>query len=298
MKKYALFLVLLAGVSWGAIGVFVKALNNYGVDSMQIVEAKTITSICAMGLIILFRDKRMFQFKLKHSWTFIGAGMAGVILSNQLYYITIKTTSLSVAAVLLYTSLIFIMLFSAVLFQEKITKIKVLSFVMAFTGCMLVSGIFENSAVLNFQGMAIGLCSGVGYALYTIFSRYAINYGYPSLTIQFFTFVIAAVVGVFLTDVGQIKEAMEADCIPVVLAILGAGLLSTTIPSLAYTAGMRYMDNGKASIMVSIDPVVAILIGIVFFSEKPTVISALGMIISIGAVVQINRTQIEAAKQS
>ena len=91
MKKYALFLVLLAGVSWGAIGVFVKALNNYGVDSMQIVEAKTITSICAMGLIILFRDKRMFQFKLKHSWTFIGAGMAGVILSNQLYYITIKT---------------------------------------------------------------------------------------------------------------------------------------------------------------------------------------------------------------
>lgn len=240
----------------------------------------------------------MFQFKLKHSWTFIGAGMAGVILSNQLYYITIKTTSLSVAAVLLYTSLIFIMLFSAVLFQEKITKIKVLSFVMAFTGCMLVSGIFENSAVLNFQGMAIGLCSGVGYALYTIFSRYAINYGYPSLTIQFYTFVIAAVVGVFFTDFGQIKEAMEADCIPVVLAILGAGLLSTTIPSLAYTAGMRYMDNGKASIMVSIDPVVAILIGIVFFSEKPTVISALGMIISIGAVVQINRTQIEAAKQS
>ncbi|MFR1724499.1 DMT family transporter [Emergencia timonensis] len=298
MKKYALFLVLLAGVSWGAIGVFVKALNNYGVDSMQIVEAKTITSICAMGLIILVRDKRMFQFKLKHSWTFIGAGMAGVILSNQLYYITIKTTSLSVAAVLLYTSPIFIMLFSAVLFQEKITKTKVLSFVMAFTGCMLVSGIFENSAVLNFQGMAIGLCSGVGYALYTIFSRYAINYGYPSLTIQFYTFVIAAVVGVFFTDFGQIKEAMEADCIPVVLAILGAGLLSTTIPSLAYTAGMRYMDNGKASIMVSIDPVVAILIGIVFFSEKPTVISALGMIISIGAVVQINRTQIEAAKQS
>ncbi len=122
----------------------------------------------------------------------------GVILSNQLYYITIKPPPLSVAAVLLYTSLIFIMLFSAVLFQEKITKIKVLSFVMAFTGCMLVSGIFENSAVLNFQGMAIGLCSGVGYALYTIFSRYAINYGYPSLTIQFYTFVIAAVVGVFL----------------------------------------------------------------------------------------------------
>lgn len=298
MKKYALFLVLLAGVSWGAIGVFVKALNNYGVDSMQIVEAKTIISICAMGLIILVKDKRMFQFKLKHSWAFIGAGMAGVILSNQLYYITIKTTSLSVAAVLLYTSPVFIMLLSAELFEEKITKIKVLSLVMAFTGCMLVSGIFEDSAVLNIQGMAVGLCSGIGYALYTIFSRYAINYGYPSLTIQFYTFVTAAIVGVFFTDFGQIKEAMEADCLPVLLAILGAGLLSTTIPSLAYTAGMRYMDNGKASIMVSIDPVVAILIGIVFFSEKPTVISALGMMISIGAVVLINRAQSETAKQS
>lgn len=297
MKKYGLFLVLLAGVSWGAIGVFVKALNSCGMDAMQIVEAKTITAICAIGLIILIRDKRMFQFQLKHIWIFCGAGIAGVVLSNQLYYVTIRETSLSVAAVLLYTSPIFIMLFSSILFHEKITSIKVISLAMALAGCMMVSGIFEESAVLSFQGMAIGLCSGLGYGLFTIFSRYGINYGYPSLTIQFYSFVIAAIVGAFFTDFSQIREAMETDCIPVILATLGAGLLSTTIPCLAYTAGMRHMDNGKASIMVSVDPVVAILIGIVFYNEKPSVISALGMVLSIAAIVLINTDQREITKQ-
>ncbi len=53
-----------------------------------------------------------------------------------------------------------------------------------------------------------GLGVGLGYALYSIFSRYAIDRCYHSLTITCYTFVIAAIGGLFLSDRVQVAATL------------------------------------------------------------------------------------------
>ena len=291
MKKYASLLIVAAGACWGCLGIFVRNLNVFGIESIEIVEVRSIVCTLVFGTVILVKDRKLFHINPRHLWCFLGTGIVGITFFNMCYFLTIKTASLSVAAVLLYTAPIFVMIFSAALFREPVTKRKAVSLVMAFSGCMLVSGIFDSSAVLSLKGLIIGLCAGIGYACYTVFLRYAVNYGYHPLTTQFYTFVVAAAGGAFLADFGKVAAGVSLGGIKPVLLFAGIGILTTALPNILYNTGMKYVDNGKASVLASAEPVMAILIGIILYREIPTPLSAFGMVLSVAAIILINREE-------
>lgn len=288
LKKYATYIVLIAGVCWGCMGVFVTKLNACGVQSMEIVESRCIIASAVLFAVIFFYDKKLFRINWRHWWCFFGTGFLGITLFNYCYYLTIKASSLAVAAVLLYTAPIFVMIFSAILFKEKITKRKFTALVLTFAGCIMVSGIFDGNFALTGTGFAIGICSGIGYSLYTVFTRYALNYGYQPLTIQFYTFVFGMAGGAFLTDFGEITTAMGKFPTAVPVALIGISIFSTVLPNFLYNTAMQYVDNGKTSVMASIEPVVAIILGIILYHQIPTAIPALGMVLSLSGIVLVN----------
>jgi len=48
------------------------------------------------------------------------------------------------------------------------------------------------------------------------------------------------------------------------------------------------MDTGRASILVSIEPVAATIFGIAFFGEVPSAICAVGVVLVLFAIVLLN----------
>lgn len=288
MNKHAPLLVIMAGVCWGSIGIFIRALNGYGIEAMEIVEVRAILALTFIGIGILIYDRKLFKIQLKHLWCFAGTGIVGIVFFNVCYFTTIEATSLSVAAVLLYTAPIFVMILSAPMFKEKITLIKVVSLVMAFTGCMMVSGVFDGSAVLNAKGLLIGIGAGIGYAFYTIFARYALNYGYAPITIQFYTFVFGCAGGALFADFGGLGKAISSNLPDILIVLVAIGFIATTVPNIIYTMGMKYIENGKTSVMASVEPAMAIVFGIVIFREIPSLVAALGMVLTLGGIILVN----------
>lgn len=275
------------------MGVFVTKLNAFGVSAMEIVESRCIVAAIVLGIAILAIDRSLLRIKLRHWWCFFGTGFLGIALFNYCYYLTIKASSLAVAAVLLYTAPIFVMIFSAFLFKEKITKRKFTALVLTFAGCTMVSGIFDGNMVLTTSGLIIGICSGIGYSMYTIFTRYALNYGYQPLTIQFYTFVFGLAGGAFMTDFGEITSAIGAFPVAVPALLIGIAVLCTVLPNFLYNTAMQYVDNGKTSVMASIEPVVAIVLGILLYHQIPTAIAAAGMVLSLSGIVLVNMSKEE-----
>ena len=102
--------VLIAAALWGGAGIFVKAAGQYGIKEMQIVFFRALFSAIILGSIILIRDKGLFKLKLKDIWLFAAAGIFSIVLFNFSYYKTMSLTSLSVAAVLLYTAPFFVVI--------------------------------------------------------------------------------------------------------------------------------------------------------------------------------------------
>ena len=289
MKKIRSFIyILLSGMLWGCMGVFVRVLNKQGIASMDIVFLRAIVTAVAMVIFLFIFQRRMLKIHWKDFWCFLGTGIASITFFNFCYFKAIMMTSLSVAAVLLYTAPAIVMILSYILFYEAFTVRKVIAIVMTFFGCMLVTGMLGQQQAITTTGLLYGLGAGLGYAFYSIFSRYALEKGYHSLTITCYTFIVTTVVSVFFTNVSKVSMVVFSSPLYVMLTV-ALGLICTVAPYLLYTLGLLEVDNSHAAIIASIEPVTATVLGFVVFGEDITVVKMMGMILVLGGMAVCNK---------
>ena len=177
--------VIFAGVLWGLMGIFVRYFEKIELNSMTIVGIRVSVTAVILGILLLIYDRKLFCIRLRDCWCFIGTGMVSIIMFSFCYFTTMTYTSLSVAAVLLYTEPIMVMLMAAVLFKEKLTIKSGIAAMIAFIGCFFVAGIIGEAQSISAKALITGLLSAFGYGLYSIFGRYALNKSYHPLTIAF-----------------------------------------------------------------------------------------------------------------
>lgn len=111
METKANILIMLAAALWGGIGVFFKQLSALGFTSMQMVAIRVTVAIVVLVALVLVKDRSLFHIHWKDVWCFVGTGMMSLAFFNWCYFTAIDLMSLSVVAILLYTSQIFVMIF-------------------------------------------------------------------------------------------------------------------------------------------------------------------------------------------
>jgi len=287
MKKSVYSLsVILAGCLWGTMGIFRRHMGDAGFSSLGIVFIRCFFACIFYAVTIAVTNPKAFSIRLKDLWVFICDGIVSVLFFSLCYFVAMNMTSLSIAAILLYTAPVFVILFSSLLFKEQITTKKVLAIIMAFAGCCLVSGIIGSGNSLTLPGFLFGLGAGIGYALYSIFSKMAMDRGYTTLTINFYAMGIAAI-GAFLIE-GTGPAALCFSSTGNAVFCIVAAIITTYLPYMLYTYGLNGVEPGKASVMASIEPVVATLVGYVVFRETLNGWSAVGICLVLAAVVVLN----------
>ena len=279
--------VLLSGCLWGTMGFFRRRMGDMGLSSLDIVMLRCGISALLFAITILFSDPASIRIRLQDVWCFIGSGLCSLLFFSACYFQAMTVMSLSAAAILLYTAPCFVMLLSAILFREKITGEKLLAMVLAFAGCCLVSGIVGSDMRITFAGFLYGLGSGIGYALYSVFGKLAMARGYRSNTINFWSCLLAAAgagIGWGFRQPLSVLGASPGNCIFTV----AAAIVTTYLPYLLYTYGLSGIEAGRASVMASVEPVVATIVGLLVFGEKLTGWSVLGIVLVLAAVVLLN----------
>ncbi len=283
--------MLLAAVLWGALGIWVRKLNSAKLGSWEITFFRCVGMVTVLGIYGVIRGlitkKWIFAVRLKDFWCFLGTGLVSILFFNYCYMTTISRTSLSVAALLLYTSPAFVLVFSAFCFKEKMNGRKYIALLMALAGLVCVSGILTGGMSVGVVDFFIGIGAGLGYGLYSIFGRYALMRGYSSVTISFYTFLVAGIGILPLADVGRAFRTVSDDTglLPYVLGLI---LVCTVVPYLSYTAGLSRMENGNAAIAACVEPVAATLIGLVWFHESIGLPEILGIVLILGSTVVVN----------
>lgn len=187
---------------------------------------------------------------------------------------------------LLYTAPVFVMLLSLLLFKERLTFSKILALCSTISGCPFLSGMLTGSWQCPPGAFFTGILSGFGYALYSIFSKYALV-KYNSATISVWTFYMASLPllpfcqpDVMLTAFALIPETAGAAA--------GISILCTVLPYLLYTYGLKYVEAGYASILAMLEPVVGCLTGLLLLGETFTSAKAVGFFFILAAIVILN----------
>jgi len=284
MKRLSPFFILAAGILWGSMGLFVRTLNAAGLATMNIVFLRALVTALSLLLYLALFQRDLLRLRLKDLWCFLGTGVASIVFFNYCYFAAITETSLSVAAVLLYTAPAMVMVMSRFLFGERLTRRKVLALLLTVLGCVLVTGVLQPGQSLSLKGILLGLGAGFGYALYSIFSRFALNRGYHSLTITCYTFVVAACFTALPAEPGFVLCTALSSW-GMGLFCIAFGLLCTVAPYLLYTLGLKQVDNSRASILASVEPVTAALLGVLLFAEPLTLSVLAGMALVIAGLV-------------
>ena len=287
MKKMALMFPIISGGLWGSAGIFIRKLSSFGVDSYTIISSRVLIALIILFIGILIFDKSLLKIKLKDILIFMATGILAMLGLNVCYNESVNHLSLSLAAVLLSLSPIFVIFLAAILFKEKITIRKISCMLLAILGCLLASGILENTTGVQWSviGILIGLLSAFFYGLYSILSKIAMDKGYQAFTITFYSLLTLEIVLLPFTDWHILKDFVMASPVNNSIFMLLHSLFTSVLPYVLYTVALIYIEAGKTSILASGgEPISAMIFGMLFFSETPTILSVIGLVLTIIAL--------------
>ena len=294
-------MVIISAILWGLYGSFVTVLTSMGLSGNALVFLRTLATSLPVGILMLFTDRSAFKLRRADVPLFFANGLLSLLFFTFCYTNAIKVTKIATAAALLYTAPAIVMVLSAILFGEKLHARKVFCCLLAVIGCAFASGIgaelFAGAAAagasaaagapFTLAGLLLGLGAGLGYALYSIFSRMILNRGYSVYTNVFYSFGIAMFGFLALScaegSAGQVFENPARTA----LALL-CGLLTGSLAYVLYTAGMKGMETSRAAQLTTIEPVTAAILGFVLFHQPLSVWEIAGIIMVVGSVILMN----------
>lgn len=280
-------LVAIAAVLWGGIGIFVEALDGLGFSSLQIVALRVSSATVMLLLYLLFRNPNLLRIDPKDFLYFVGTGVFSIAFFNWCYFTAIKEITLSVAVILLYTGPAFVVIMSRIFFGEKFTFLKISALVLTTLGCTMVVGLIPVShKSVSLYGILIGLGSGFGYALYSIFGKTALK-KYSPVTILFYTFLLASIVMLPLSGLIIQKNITLFSQAEVLGWTLGLGFIPTILAYLLYTQGLAQIEASKASVTALLEPVAATIFGVIVFNETVSLVQLTGIVLVLSSVMLI-----------
>lgn len=283
LKGY--LLVIIAAVLWATMGLFYKGLMaTYALPALTIIFWRAAIAAAALFLLLLPRRRATLRIARRDWPLFLGFGAVGVAAFYALYIYAIDLAGMGVAAVLMYTAPVWVTLFSALFLGEKLTGRKAAALLLALAGCALVGRLYDvRGMALQLPGILAGLGAGLTYGAYILFSKGAAQRAYSPWAALAYALALGAL---FLLPFQAPAEVLRPLTSPgLALWLLILGLIPTLGGGVAFNAGLHHVSASNASIVATLEPVIAALLGWAVWGERLDAPQFLGAGLILAAVV-------------
>jgi len=288
LHRNGYLLVLLAAIFWGTIGLFYNALMSYGLSPLAVVFWRATLTAVAIFAFELARHRRL-PLPQRGDWPlFLAFGAVGVAAFYAIYIYAISLVGMGVAAVLMYTAPAWVTLAGVLFLKERFTPIKGTALLLAIAGCALISRIYNvGGAHFSVIGLLAGLGTGLAYGLYILFGKAAAERRYsPNLTLAYALGIGALCLAPF-QPAAEIAQALTTPTL--LLWLIALALIPTVGGGIAFNAGLRYLPASNASIVATLEPVVAMVLGWAVMHEQLELWQLLGAGLILTAVVLLQK---------
>ncbi|MBP1950823.1 DMT family transporter [Virgibacillus litoralis] len=287
MRYGGIGLVMLAAILWGITGGIADILMNKGWNPTVISFYRG-----AIGLICIFS---WFLFRAKQNWpsslsVYVWSILAGVGVAGNFtfYFLSIEASSIAIAATLMYTAPVFVLLISFFLRLERSTWLKWGSIVFVLLGIFLLTGAYKSgSSTVTPLGTITGLGSGLSYALFIFSFKNASAFGKPQsiLTIAFFAFSLILLLFIDHQEALSVITSGDVGWF-ILLGLVGAG-----VSFVFYVVGIKWTTPSTASMIAMIEPVTASLFGVFVLKDSLTFVQLIGMLIILATITILSVRQ-------
>jgi len=274
-RNYAEF--ILAVVLFGMNGVITSyiALSSY-----EIVFFRTMFgSLILMCFFFLTGHRFTFWNHWLHFFFQLLSGIANAACWLFLYE-GYQQIGVGITTLLSYCGPIIAMIFSPIVFKEKLTKIQIFGFLTVIAGFFLLNGKIGGE-FRNTWGILCGILSGVLFAVLIIFNKKAESIvGLEKSTLQMVScfLTVAAFIAV---KQGRLIQPTPSDWPPILIL----GIVNTGLGALFYYTSMGKLPVQATSVLGYLEPLSALVFSFLILGETMDAIQIAGALLILSGVM-------------
>lgn len=277
IKQHQGQLYIAIGASiWGTQGPFAKFIMQSGGNPSFVSFSKLAVGSLLLFLILGFSHPDKLKIDHKGFWLTCFIGLFCQAGFNYTYYSAVGLIGIANAAVILYLSPLFFLMYSILFFSDCLTKRKSLSALLCVVGCTIaVTGGSLDLQALSLWGVFLGLLSAFSFATMGALGKKALV-GYDAMTIMAYSFMWGAL---FMIPSSMMSGAFDIELNSnLITGVIGIGLFPAVLAYFFYFKGVeKGVQLSQAGVICSMEMVSAILIAFSLFNEHMGMVKWLGV---------------------
>ena len=281
-KKEALLLTIIASSLWGTSFPAIKIGLQY-MDAYTFVFLRFFFALLIMFAVVLFTKKFSFSFN-KRLILFLGC-INGI--AYLLQYIGMSYTSASKSSLLVNLTVVWVALLSPMLLKEKLGRKKLIGVILSLLGIVFVTTNldFQSFGIGNIMGDFIVIAAGMIWALFILYNKPLVNETKNlamSLSWLLFFTIFPLIPVVPFSANNFLTLPWEAW-----MAIIYTAIFCWNIPYYIWSKGLRKISPVTSTVILLNEIIVSVIISTIFLGESLTVVTGIGAILIIMAIILV-----------
>ena len=269
-----IMLIITMGV-FGTIGVFVRYIP---VSSGELALYRAILATLLIGAYLIITRQKLPLSHVKREAGVLFLSGAAMGCNWIFLFEAYRHTTVSMATISYYFAPVIVTVVCPVIFKEKLTRKQIICSIMATCGLILITGIGDLSGG-GLLGIFFGLIAAMLYATVIILNKYIKNVnGIYRTFVQFIAAIVVLVPYVLATSKVTVLNINKAGLV----CLLIVGFIHTGVAYCMYFSSIKELPGQKVAIISYIDPLVAVVLSVVFLGEAMSWYQVLGGILILG----------------
>jgi drug/metabolite transporter (DMT)-like permease len=283
MKKInGIILVIISAASFGTLAIFGRFAYANGLDTLSLLFLRFTFAALLMAIILIVRHETLPRGRILLMLVLMGA--VGYVAQSFTYLSAIKYASAGLVALLLYLYPTFVVILSALVLHERVTRLKVVALSLALVGTALTVG----PAGGQLKGALLAIASALIYSVYIIVGSRVMKH---VSAIQSSTVIFASAGAVYALLVVFNGPQFPTDQAGW-LVVFGTVIFATVIPVTTFLAGLERIGPTNAAMLSTLEPVVTVLLAAWLFNEQLAPVTLMGGVFILTAVILLTRDEL------
>lgn len=286
-----ILLGITAAAFWGISGTLGQFLfQQRRIEVEWLITLRLLLS--GVGLLLLAKSTQNDIFSIWNNskdaiqlFIFSIIGMVGV---QYTYFAAIKHSNAATATVLQFAGPIFIAVYLALKYKKTPKKVELLAILLAVAGTFLLvtHGHFDT---LSISGIALffGIASAITLAIYTLQPK-ALLAKYNSALVVGWGMFIGGIVFSFVKAPWQVEGDWD---IKTFLCVTFIVIFGTLIAFYSYLNAVKMIGGQKTSLLASAEPLVAVMLSVIWLNTSFSVIEWIGSLCIISTVFLLTKKE-------
>lgn len=281
-KKIGYLLGLIAAITYGMNPLFALPLLNVGMQAPSVLFYRYLLAVPIIAIIMLWKG---ISFKVNFKDLYILA-ILGILMgiSSLTLFQSYGYMNAGIASTLLFVYPLMVAVIMILFFKEKFSWITFGALLLSLVGIgLLYKG--EGGATLSIVGTLLVMASALTYAIYIVGVKHTPVSHLPPMTMTFYVLLFGMLVFLFnmaATDCYEVPHGWFQWGDALCLALFPAAL-----SFLCTTESIIRIGSTPTAILGAMEPVTAVVIGILVFSETLNLREIIGISLIIVAVLAV-----------